>query len=246
MAIMRDKPRLFIDKELVIDQEINLSKEQSHYIANVMRKNIGDEICAFDGVNGEFDAIITQASKKSVTIKCVKQTRAQDDLPNITLFFAPIKGHRNDNIIEKATEIGIKNIFPIISERTIVRKPNIEKYRLTAIEAVEQCESLTIPNFYPEKNLMDAINSFEGDRIFFADEAGGGNYIKNAVSQNDKSIALLIGPEGGFSESERNRILENKKVCPVSLGKRILRADTAVISGLALLQSNWGDWQKDT
>ena len=170
MAIMRDKPRLFIDTELVIDQEITLSKEQSHYIANVMRKDIGDEICVFDGKNGEFDAKITHVSKKSVTIECVKQIRAQDDLPNITLFFAPIKGHRNDNIIEKATEIGIKNIFPIISERTIVRKPNIEKYRLNAIEAVEQCESLTIPNFYPEKNLMDAINAFEGDKIFFADE----------------------------------------------------------------------------
>ena len=218
MAIMRDKPRLFIDTELVIDQEINLSKEQSHYIANVMRKDIGDEICVFDGKNGEFDAKITQVSKKSVTIECIKQTRAQDDLPNITLFFAPIKGHRNDNIIEKATEIGIKNIFPIISERTIVRKPNIEKYRLNAIEAVEQCESLTIPNFYPEKNLMDAINAFEGDKIFFADEAGGGNFIKNAVSQNDKSIALLIGPEGGFSEGERKKLLTNKKVCPISLG----------------------------
>ncbi len=243
MAIMRDKPRLFIDTELVIDQEINLSKEQSHYIANVMRKDIGDEICVFDGKNGEFDAKITQVSKKSVTIECIKQTRAQDDLPNITLFFAPIKGHRNDNIIEKATEIGIKNIFPIISERTIVRKPNIEKYRLNAIEAVEQCESLTIPNFYPEKNLMDAINAFEGDKIFFADEAGGGNFIKNAVSQNDKSIALLIGPEGGFSEGERNKLLTNKKVCPISLGSRILRADTAVITGLALLQSFWGDWK---
>lgn len=243
MAIMRDKPRLFIDTELVIDQEINLSKEQSHYIANVMRKDIGDEICVFDGKNGEFDAKITHVSKKSVTIECVKQIRPQDDLPNITLFFAPIKGHRNDNIIEKATEIGIKNIFPIISERTIVRKPNIEKYRLNAIEAVEQCESLTIPNFYPEKNLMDAINAFEGDKIFFADEAGGGNFIKNAVSQNDKSIALLIGPEGGFSEGERNKLLTNKKVCPISLGSRILRADTAVITGLALLQSFWGDWK---
>lgn len=243
---MRDKPRLFIDIDLAIGQEITLSKEQSHYIANVMRKNIGDEICVFDGKNGEFDAKITQASKKSVAIECINQTREQDNLPNITLFFAPIKGHRNDNIIEKATEIGIKNIMPIISERTIVRKPNIEKYRLTAIEAVEQCESLTIPNFSQEKNLIDAINSFEGDRIFFADEAGGGNYIKDAVSQNDKSIALLIGPEGGFSESERKRILENKKVSAISLGIRILRADTAVITGLALLQSNWGDWQKDT
>ena len=243
MAIMRDKPRLYIDTELAIGQEINLSKEQSHYIANVMRKNIGDEICVFDGKNGEFDAKITQVSKKSVTIECIKQIRAQDNLPNITLFFAPIKGHRNDNIIEKATEIGIKNIFPIISERTIVRKPNIEKYRLNAIEAVEQCESLTIPNFYPEKNLMDAINAFEGDKIFFADEAGGGNFIKNAVSQNDKSIALLIGPEGGFSEGERKKLLTNKKVCPISLGGRILRADTAVITGLALLQSFWGDWK---
>lgn len=243
MAIMRDKPRLFIETDLALGHEINLSKEQSHYIANVMRKNIGDEICVFDGKNGEFDAKITQASKKSVSIECIKQIRLQDNLANITLFFAPIKGHRNDNIIEKATEIGIKNIFPIISERTIVRKPNIEKYRINAIEAVEQCESLTIPNFFAEKNLMDAINSFEGDRIFFADEAGGGIYIKDAVSQNDKSIALLIGPEGGFSDSERKKLLSNEKITPISLGTRILRADTAVISGLSLLQSNWGDWQ---
>jgi 16S rRNA (uracil1498-N3)-methyltransferase len=240
---MRDAPRLYINSKMAIGQEINLNKDQNHYICGVMRKNLNDEIVVFNGENGEFLAKIIEAAKKSSIIACVEQLRPQIELPQIQLFFAPIKGHRNDNIIEKATEIGVRYIQPIITERTIVRKPNIEKYLQNAIEAAEQCEGLNVPQIFPELDLQKAIDNFDGDKIFFADEAGGGAFLKNKASQNDKKIALLIGPEGGFSPRERNIILQNPKICPISLGTRILRADTAVITGLALLQTFWGDWQ---
>lgn len=243
MAIMRDKPRLYLNQSLKIGHEIELSYDQFHYVCNVMRKKINDDILVFDGQNGEFNAKITQIAKKSAKIECIELVRPQSQLPNITLFFAPIKGHRNDNIIEKATEIGTLNIAPIITERTIVRKPNIEKYMATAIEAVEQCEGLNLPNILPEANLIDAITKYDGDIIFFADEAGGGKFIKNCVSPNYQKTALLIGPEGGFTPIERKKLLEMPKICPISLGPRILRADSAAICGLTLLQSSWGDWQ---
>lgn len=240
---MRDFPRLYINDLLEIGANIQISKEQSHYLANVMRKKLDDKIIVFDGKNGEFIAKICELSKKSIIIEIIEQTRLQTNLPQITLFFAPIKGHRNDNIIEKATEIGVKNIVPIITERTIVRKPNIEKYHQNIIEAAEQCEGLCIPLVFDEVHLFEAIENFQGDKILFADEAGGGNFINNILSQNDKNIGILIGPEGGFSEKERDLLLSNSKIYPVSLGPRILRADTAAICSMAIIQQFWGDWQ---
>lgn len=240
---MRDFPRLYIDDLLEIGVKFTLSKEHCHYLNHVMRRKLNDKIMVFNGKNGEFIAQICEISKKSIEIEIIEQTRIQSILPEITLYFAPIKGHRNDNIIEKATEIGIKNIVPIITERTIIRKPNIEKYLSIAIEAAEQCESLNIPNINQENNLIDAVLNSQANIIFFADEAGGGKSLASCLSFNFQNIALLIGPEGGFSQNEREKLLSIDKICPISLGPRILRADTAAISGLCLLQTFWGDWQ---
>lgn len=240
---MRTSPRIYINTSLQLGDIIELSREQTHYLTNVMRIVLGSEIIAFNGIDGEFSCRMHEIHKKSCKIECIEQIRPQVQLPEITLFFAPIKGHRNDNIIEKATEIGAKYIIPIITERTIVRKPNIEKYCSTAIEAAEQCEGLNIPIISDAQNLLDALVNFKGDKILFADETGGGKKITEAANSIDKSIGILIGPEGGFSEKEHSQILQISKIIPISLGQRILRADTAAIVSLALLQNSWGDWQ---
>lgn len=245
---MRDKPRLYINQKLEIEMFGNLSKEQAHYLCNVLRLPIGGEFMAFNGFDGEYCAKITEANKKGAIFQCVEKFKEQDEVPNISLFFAPIKGHRNDNIIEKATEIGIKNIQPIITERTIVRKINVEKYQAIAIEAAEQCERLNVPDIQEIKGLFEVLEyTDKGVAILFADELGATELssAKDIASINlrDKAkIALLIGPEGGFSAKEREKILKYENVTPITLGPRILRADTAVISGLTLIQKFGGDW----
>lgn len=243
---MRDSPRIFIETDLFQSGNFELNRDQTHYLLNVLRKGIGDEVIVFNGRDGEFCAKIENIGKKSTNLVTVSKIRDQNELPNLTLLFSPIKGHRNDNIVEKATEIGTKCLFPIICERTIVRNANIEKYRANAIEAAEQCEGLNVPQILPASHLFDAINNIDCDLILFADETGGGKAIGDIIDQNIKSIALLIGPEGGFSNQERQKLLQYEKVKAFSLGPRILRADTAAITGLALIQSNWGDWYSKT
>ena len=238
---MRDNPRLFINFPFSIGAEIPLCKEHAHYVHNVMRLKEGDEITVFNGEDGEYSAKIKSCSKKSVIVELVTKLREQETLPDLTLFFAPIKGHRNDNIIEKATELGIANLRPILTERTIVRKINTDKYLLTAIEAAEQCERLNIPKIAELNYLASAIEGFDG-KVLFADEAGGGKTIANANPEKDERIALLVGPEGGFSDKEREFLLSHTNVIPIALGKRILRADTAAIAGLTLLQTFYGDF----
>ncbi len=239
---MRDSPRIFVENDLSIGIKFEIDRAQTHYLSHVLRKSVGDEVLVFNGRDGEYRAKITNIGKKSAALECDGYTRQQTELPELTLLFSPIKGHRNDNIVEKATEIGVKYIAPVICERTIVRNANIEKYRANAIEAAEQCEGLNIPQIADAKNLFDAINNFEGDTILFADEAGGGTSPTEINNNQMKSLGLLIGPEGGFSERERQKLLENPKVIAISLGSRILRADTAAITALALIQSHWGDW----
>lgn len=242
---MRDSPRIFVKNALELDCEIEITRDQTHYLTNVLRKTVGDEIIVFNGQDGEYCARIVGIGKKSSVLKTFSKTRNQSNLPEITLLFSPIKGHRNDNIIEKATEIGTKYIQPIICERTIVRNANIEKYEANAIEAAEQCEGLNIPKTSPARNLFDALNNIESELILFADEAGGGKSISELLDKNTKSVALLIGPEGGFGVVERQKLLQMPSVRAFSLGPRILRADTAAITGLTLIQSYWGDWYSE-
>ena len=238
---MRDNPRLYVNAQLFKDEIITLSKEQAHYLVNVMRCGINDYITVFNGKDGEWNCEITSSSKKSCDIAPRNQIRPSEELPDFTLLFAPIKGHRNDNIIEKATELGIANIQPILTERTIVRKINAEKYLLTAIEAAEQCERVNIPLIKDISPLEVAIEEYDG-KILFADEYGGGKKIGECFAQPAEKIALLVGPEGGFSQKEHDFTISQSNVIPISLGKRILRADTAAIAGLTLLQTYYGDF----
>ncbi|KAF0116649.1 MAG: 16S rRNA (uracil1498-N3)-methyltransferase [Hyphomonadaceae bacterium] len=244
---MKFVPRLFVDDMLGAGVEIEISKAHCHYLFNVLRLEKGESFLAFDGKNGEWRIEIIEASKKHGVGKCATQTRAQDTLPNLTLYFAPIKGHRNDAIIEKATELGAAHIVPIITEHTIVRKTNTEKMRQIVIEAAQQCERLCVPQIHEPISLEQLLANLDKNQtIIFADEAGEGHFDAHSLANASESIGLLVGPEGGFSSSEREMIRDCKQAIATSFGKRILRADTATYAGLTLIQALWGDWKKQT
>lgn len=241
---MKFVPRLFVNDKLEALQDIIISKAHSNYLFNVLRLLEGDYFLAFNGKDGEWRIEVASASKRNGTGKCINQTRVQTDLPDITLYFAPIKGHRNDAIIEKATELGASNIVPIITEYTIVRKSNLEKMKQIAIEAAQQCERLCIPKIHDQITLEKLLEEPErAETLIFADESGSGRFDQDLIKNLSGKVSLLIGPEGGFSEIERQRLVAKSNVIPISLGKRVLRADTAVFAGLTLIQALCGDWK---
>jgi 16S rRNA (uracil1498-N3)-methyltransferase len=241
-------PRIYINSEINIASAILLEKNHAHYLKNVMRRDVGDKVILFNGRSGEFLAEIISADKKSVMVNPTTQTRPQDAVPEVTLCFAPVKNAKNEFIIEKATELGVKAIQPVLTKKTIVDKINLEKATLTAIEASEQCERLTIPEIFAIERLEKILNNpkYADYKILHCDETGGGKPIIDALSVQEKGgkWLILIGPEGGFDKSEIELIAKNKNAVPVSLGPRILRADTACISAVTAWMAVLGDWQK--
>ena len=241
---MRDSPRIFITDELVMCEAITLSQNHAHYLNNVMRLNsVGAEVLVFNGKDGLWQCQIKEIGKKFCTIMPVLQIEEQDTQSPLILYFAPIKGGRTESIIEKATELGATQIVPIITERTIVRKTNADKLHLIAIEAAEQCERLNVPQIVDALTLDEFLSMDLGSQtIFFADESQANPSIISFKISADQSVGLLIGPEGGFSARERDKILSVKNFQSISLGRNILRADTACFAGLSIIQSQRGDW----
>lgn len=245
---MKSSQRLFVRAPLGQDARVALDANQAHYLANVLRLPIGGEVMLFNGKDGEWSAILGGANKKGGEVVCATQTRVQDRVPDLWLLFAPVKGDRTDYIVEKATELGVAGIMPVITERTIVRKVNSERLRARCIEAAEQCGRLSVPTLLDAQPLSafygaPAYDTPETDGILlFADEAGDSVTIGAALDTKPPKVALLTGPEGGFTPSERAKLRACSHVRAVSLGPRILRADTATFAGLALAQSVWGDW----
>ncbi len=241
---MRDNPRLFISDELQLCQAITLSHAHAHYLNNVMRLNyVGAEVLVFNGKDGLWQCEIKEIGKKFCVLMPILQIKEQYTQKPLTLYFAPIKGGRTESIIEKATELGATRIVPILTERTIVRSVNIEKLRLIAIEAAEQCERLSIPQIENAISLEQLVSApRENELVFFADEAHQNISIFHANIAIDRPVGLLVGPEGGFSAKERELIVANQSFMAISLGPHILRADTSCFAGLSLIQSKWGDW----
>jgi len=235
--------RLYIKNPLSAGINIVLSKTQSHYIKNVMRKKAGDNILLFNGIDGEWlGEIITL--DKITDINIIEQTREQEKELNLTLVFAPIKFGRIDYLIQKATELGVSDIQPVFTERTVVKRINIKRLRANAMEASEQSERLTVPEIKEMINLNDFIKQEDNPHIILCDETGHGEPINDVLQKLDKSkkYAILIGPEGGFTENEFNKLRSLSCVTSVSLGKRILRSDTASLATLACFQCVAGDW----
>jgi len=238
--------RLYLDTDLSGGQMLELSNAHSHYLCNVLRKSVGDALRVFNGADGEWRAQITDMSKKSASIEILERLRAPKACPDITLCFAPVRKHRNAFIAEKATELGVLRLQPVITARTQFPKLNLDKMRAQIIEAAEQTERLDIPSLGQVMRLDDMLRAYTDRTVFFADEAGGAIPAMDAIKQhNDNGPAvILIGPEGGFTDQERETLQAQDNVVPISLGPRILRADTAALSVLTLWQSVHGDWSE--
>jgi len=237
-----NKIRLFVDHTLGEAQSVPLNKDQAHYIFSVMRKSIGETILIFDGNNGEWKASIEEISKKSGVLLCIKQTKPQIMPPDLWLFFSPLKKVRTDFIVEKATELGVAKIIPVQTEHTNADRVKLSRLSAHAIEAAEQCGGTYIPKIEELQKINEVLENFPLDRrLLFCDEKLQASEV-NLENLKKGKWAILVGPEGGFSEIERNYLKGLKFTFSISLGPRILRADTAAVTAISLWQNYLGDW----
>ena len=237
-----NKIRLFVDHTLGEAQSVPLNKDQAHYIFSVMRKSIGETILIFDGNNGEWEASIEEISKKSGVLFCIKQTKPQIMPPDLWLFFSPLKKVRTDFIVEKATELGVAKIIPVQTEHTNADRIKLSRLSAHAIEAAEQCGGTYIPKIEELQKIKEVLENFPPNRrLLFCDEKLQASEV-NLENLKKGKWAILVGPEGGFSEIERNYLKGLKFTFSISLGPRILRADTAAVTAISLWQNYLGDW----
>lgn len=222
--------RLFVDTSLQLNKQVVLSDNAYHYLAHVMRSTVGDKVLLFNGKDGEFSAGIEKISKKEMSLRLIEQTRKQSEekLSDVWLCFAPVKKDKMDFIVQKATELGVSVLQPVITHRTVVGHINAAKMYLQAIEAAEQCERLSVPLVNEPVSLDKLIESWDkGRTLYFLNERGQGNNLKKG-----EKVAYLVGPEGGFDEQEIEKL--SLSAHSIHLGRRILRAETACICVLAV------------
>ncbi|MBO4644463.1 MAG: 16S rRNA (uracil(1498)-N(3))-methyltransferase [Alphaproteobacteria bacterium] len=227
--------RLFIDRDLTVGATVPLTEAQAHYLRNVLRAEPGTELFVFDGKSGEFAAVLSVLNKKNGQIQICRLLREQPKKQDVRLYFSPLKRDCTEWVVEKATELGVTRIVPVITEYTSVKHVNTERLRLIAIEACEQCRRLDVPEISEPvalKELLIAQNDAE-PLLIHLDETGRGQKA-SVVFSGIESAAFLVGPEGGFSETERALIAETPHTAGMDLGERILRAETAAVSALAL------------
>lgn len=241
-------PRLYVEPDLVAGLQLTLGKEQSLYLAAVLRKSVGDEVVLFNGRDGAWLARLATDSKKSVSLDLVEQIAAQTPRSDLWYGFAPLKSERLDYVIQKAVEMGAGTIQPVITRFTQVARLKHERLVANAIEAAEQCEVLSVPTVAAETPLDRLLASWpteHGDRkLVLADEGeAASSPVETLATLKGQRIGLLIGPEGGFSDEERAKLRALPFVVPISLGPRILRADTAAVAALAVIQATIGDWR---
>jgi 16S rRNA (uracil1498-N3)-methyltransferase len=253
-------PRLYVSGALKAEAELALEKPQAHYLRNVLRLKPGDGVLAFNGKDGEWQAVLAEGKKPALVLQ--KQTRPQTEPKDLHYLFAPLKHERLDYMVQKAVEMGVSRLQPVLTQHTQVKRINLERMRANAIEAAEQCGVLSIPEISEPTSFGRALAARKSDRLLvFCDEAAD---VKDpmAVLANARQapsamlpltmssagggaqpLALLIGPEGGFAEEERAALLKQTNVIRLALGPRILRADTAAVAALALIQAALGDWR---
>jgi 16S rRNA (uracil1498-N3)-methyltransferase len=241
--------RLFVEQELAADQQFALTPPQGNYLLSVLRMRDGEQILVFNGRDGEWLAEIRGASRRNANLTVLRQTRAQERGPDLEYCFAPLKHARLDYMVQKAVEMGTLRLIPVLTKRTQVQRVNLSRMRANAIEAAEQCGILTVPEIANETSLTSYLAERSPDRLLiFCDEeaevADPLAALRNAKTKlpESRAVALLIGPEGGFDPTERAILLAASNVLRISLGPRILRADTAAVAGLALVQAVLGDW----
>ena len=243
------KPRLFVDVDLAPAARVTLERDQSNYLVNVLRLSAGNTILVFNGRDGEWQASIS-GRKRPDSLEIMTQTRPQDRLPDLAYVFAPLKHARLDYMVQKAVEMGASSLQPVLTRFTQVSRVNSERMRANVIEAAEQCGILALPDIAAPLPLERAIAGLEPDRllVFCDEDAEVQDPVAALVSARSRlsappRLALCIGPEGGFAEEERVMLLRLPNVVRLALGPRILRADTAAVAALALVQAVLGDWR---
>ncbi len=239
-------PRLFIDEPLAEGMHLHIDGAQAHYLANVMRMKAGDTVVLFDDRTGEYRGEIAEAAKRAVVVTLTEKLRTREQVPDLWLCAAPIKRARFDWIAEKACELGARRFVPVQTARTIVGKIKPDRLRAHMIEAAEQCERSSLPELRELTKLDKLLKDWPtGRHLFFADErihASGEGSFRKALVAHDGAAAILIGPEGGFTDAEGEMIRACPQAVPVSLGPRILRADTAAVAAVSLWMAGRGDW----
>jgi 16S rRNA (uracil1498-N3)-methyltransferase len=240
------KLRLFVDVALSQGAHVSIEAAQAHYLLHVMRAQTGDRVRLFNGREGEWRAVIKQAGRHGLQLACEIQTEPQGEVPDLWLIFAPIKKTPADYVAQKATELGVRVLQPVLTRRTIVRRVNADRLRANAIEAAEQSGRLSVPEIRPVRDLELLLRDWPRDRrLLFCDESGGAPIADalNAARTENACWGVLTGPEGGFAPEERTLIRKSSQVVPVSLGPRIMRADTAALAALGIWQAICGDWR---
>ncbi|MCC5980610.1 MAG: 16S rRNA (uracil(1498)-N(3))-methyltransferase [Oceanicaulis sp.] len=255
---MSPDPRLFIDTPLAAGAHIALERDQTHYLVNVMRREAGSGVRVFNGRDGEWQGVLSDVSKRAAVLEITTRLREQVGVPDLTLCFAPVKKARTDFIVEKATELGAARLRPVITRRTQSERVRVDRLQAIAREAAEQTERLCLPDIAGPVSLDQMLDQWPAaTRLIFCDEAGEGEGpwggttgrpmpmadMLRVEADTGRPWAILIGPEGGFAPEERDRLRGLDFVRPVTLGPRILRADTAALAALTLWQAALGDWR---
>lgn len=238
--------RLFVEHPLSPDVVIECTRDQSHYLRSVLRVASGAEILVFNGIDGEWRVRVEHVQKRDCRLHVLVRTREQAAGPDLHYLFAPLKRARLDYMVQKATEMGVARLQPVLTGHTIVDRVNLERMRANVVEAAEQCGVLRVPDVAEPLALQKVIADWPANRtLFFADEDA---HVVSPFDAFDglapgNPVAVLIGPEGGFTPAEREKLTELDQVRTVSLGPRIMRADTAAVALLALVNAAVGDWR---
>ena len=251
-------PRLFVMSDLVKGAPLALTSEQANYLFRVLRVEVGDSVRVFNGRHGEWAARVSEVMRSAGFLTVEKQIREQAKVSDLELLFAPLKKTRTDFVVEKATELGVSIIRPVLTQRTQTKVVRTDRLQKIAAEAAEQTERLDTPHVEQVEHLLERLGKWDGTRrLIFCDEEGdqaradsGDDRASRPLSMEDAiaklepgPAAILIGPEGGFTDDERNRLRSLEFCIPVSLGPRVLRAETAAIAALSVWQAICGDWR---
>ncbi len=232
-------PRLFVEQPLADAAQIRIEGAQAHYLLNVMRMKAGDPLKLFDNISGEWLGVVEATAKRDLVLRIEGKLREKEAVPDLWLAAAPIRRQRFDWVAEKACELGVARFIPVLTARAMIDKVKDDKLRAHMIEAAEQCGRTALPEVAAQMKLAALLADVSGRTIFFADE-NGGEPLLDAARAHPGPALILIGPEGGFDEAERAAIRAHPCAVPVTLGPRILRADTAAVAAVAVWMSVWG------
>lgn len=240
--------RLFVDEPLSLQRKLALTQTQSHYLKNVLRKKEADILLVFNGSDGEWRAKIVEITKKAVILELVAKEREQPEATDLVYCFAPLKHARLDYMVQKAVEMGASVLQPVITRFTQVTRLNEERMRANIIEACEQCGVLSLSLCRPPLTLSELLQNWQKERhLIFCDEtAQTQNPLEILKKMSPAPLGVVIGPEGGFSDEERLELRQYPFVHAIPLGPRILRADTAAVAALAVINATLGDWRDDS